>query len=210
MNKPRIIGIMGKAGSGKSVVAEYLMGKFGYDRSRFSDTLKNMLRCVPGVTDDMIEGHLKEVPNMLLGGHTPRKVMQTLGTEWGRELVSTNFWVDCWSRTVVMNGCEDFVSVEDVRFPNELEAVRDLGGVIWQIKRPMSTDILTSNHQSETMMNNMKPDAVLHNSGDTRHLFGIIDDLMLKEYDINIEPPFSHHVEDYKKHIKSSEVWTAG
>lgn len=184
MSKPRIIGIMGKAGSGKSLIAKYLHGKFDYERSKFSKILKDMLLCIPGITEDMIEGHLKEVPNMILGGHTPRKAMQTLGTEWGRNMICETFWVDSWARHVAMKDCKQFVSVEDVRFPNELEAVHDLGGVIWNITRSQAEDIVTSNHQSELMMAGMKPDLTVANSGNLDDLMTTIDNLMLEEYGV--------------------------
>jgi hypothetical protein len=169
---------MGLAGCGKSTVAEILHTHYGYERSKLSSILKDMLRCIPGIDNDMIEGHLKEVPNMLLGGHTPRKIMQTLGTEWGRNMVDEDFWVDCWSRSIG----DRLVTVEDVRFPNEVAAVRDNGGVIWKINRPQQETIAESSHSSEQFINIISPDLYLHNSGDMHQLTINIAELMFEEY----------------------------
>ena len=51
----KLIALSGVASSGKTTVAKELT-KFGYTRSKFSQTLKNMLLQIPGVTEEMTEG----------------------------------------------------------------------------------------------------------------------------------------------------------
>ena len=89
-NRPGLLGIHGKAGSGKSTAAQVLIDG-GFKRVKFADPLKNMLRAI-GLTDQHIEGDLKEVPCDMLLGQTPRHAMQTLGTEWGRGCIGGEFW----------------------------------------------------------------------------------------------------------------------
>ena len=95
-----------------------------------------MLRAL-GLSPDHLEGDLKETPTELLAGQTPRFAMQTLGTEWGRELMGPDIWANAWAHaaTLILNEGGKVV-VDDCRFPNELEAVRRVGGVAINILRP--------------------------------------------------------------------------
>ena len=53
--------------------------------------------------------------------------MQTLGTEWGRECIGPEVWVDVWKSNVQkwLDGGLNVV-VDDMRFPNEWDAVKAL------------------------------------------------------------------------------------
>lgn len=59
--------------------------------------------------------------------------MRTLGTEWGRECVSPTVWLDVW---LAKARRKSFVVVDDVRFENEAELIRLVGGQMWRITRP--------------------------------------------------------------------------
>jgi hypothetical protein len=134
-------------GSGKSLAAQELE-RIGFARTRFAAALKDMMRVV-GLTDEHIEGKLKELPCELLCGRTPRYAMQTIGTEWGRNLIGEQFWVNVWKHKVSTIAPRVSVSVEDVRFSNEAEAVRSLGGIVVRITRGVTKT--SSGHPSETM-----------------------------------------------------------
>jgi hypothetical protein len=121
--KSMIIGLTGLAGSGKSVVADVLVNEFGFTRVKFADPLKNMIRRmladmghIEFDIERMIEGDLKEVPIPELGV-TPRHLMITLGTEWGRDLVHADIWVRLWAARAE---CLPNVVADDVRFDNEV------------------------------------------------------------------------------------------
>lgn len=146
-----IIGLSGLAGAGKSVVADVLVRELGFTRVKFADPLKNMLRTMLAdmghTAEDVerhIEGDLKEVP-MPETGVTPRHMMITLGTEWGRDMVRPDLWVRLWAAKA-----ERFerVVADDVRFPNEIEALRALGGHLWRVERP---GLVSSGHVSEAL-----------------------------------------------------------
>jgi hypothetical protein len=106
-----------------------------------------MLRSL-GLNNSELYGHLKEKPSPLLGGKTPRHAMQTLGTEWGRNLISADLWTNAWLVPVqehLANGrC---VVVDDVRFKNEMQIIHGLGGELWCVDRKILKPIVT--HVSE-------------------------------------------------------------
>jgi hypothetical protein len=129
-NYPRVVALTGAAGSGKSTAADYLIRQHGYERVKFAGPLKDMCRAI-GLTEDHIEGRLKEVPSDMLCGKTPRYLMQALGTELGRNLIGEDFWIRLWLHRVAG---ADRVVVDDCRFPNEAAAVRSLGGVIIKLE----------------------------------------------------------------------------
>lgn len=130
-----LIGVTGLAGAGKSEVARRLTGKFGCARYAFADPLKGMLASV-GFTDAQLYGREKEA-NLPEFGRTPRYAMQTLGTEWGRRTMHPDFWVRIWGRQMVAKWqSAGRLVADDVRFPNEVRAIRDRGGYIVHVRRP--------------------------------------------------------------------------
>ena len=142
-----IIGLTGLAGSGKSTAARYLVEKHGFTLVKFAGPLKSMMRAL-GLGDREIEGDLKEAPLAVLNYKTPRYAMQTIGTEWGRELIGENLWVN-----VAMAGAEIVlrdggrVVIDDCRFSNEADAVRHAGGSIVRLVRSGSG--IAGGHSSE-------------------------------------------------------------
>lgn len=143
----KLIGFTGFAGAGKSTAAQHLESHHAFKRLRFAGPLKDMMRAL-GLSWAEVDGHLKEVPCALLGGKTPRHAMQTLGTEWGRNLIHSNLWLSA-AMTKVNTALSEGRSVclDDCRFPNEVEAVRAAGGIIIRITRAGVGP--QSNHVSE-------------------------------------------------------------
>lgn len=128
----RLIGLTGAAGAGKSTAARALV-EIGWQNVKFASPLKDMAAALfshCGVDRHRaIDGDLKDTPLPELGGKSPRYVMQTIGTQWGRDLIAPDFWVDIARRKIAMlleSGCD--VAVDDVRFENEAAAIRALGG----------------------------------------------------------------------------------
>lgn len=139
-NKGRvIIGLIGYIGSGKTTVAEILQ-ELGVEAIALADPLKSLVHDTFLMQDEM---HLRDdqewkmKPNLKLGGWTPRKVYQFIGTECFR-LIQPDVWVD-YARNRIRTSPElqskDIV-VTDIRFPNEARMVTELGGYLWLIDRP--------------------------------------------------------------------------
>lgn len=128
----RLIAFTGLAGSGKSTAALHLVKRHGWQRRRFAGPLKAMMAAL-GLSEQEIEGHLKETPCPLLCGRTPRYAMQTIGTEWGRDTIGEDLWIHAFRAALPASGN---IVVDDCRFANEAAAVRAAGGHIVRIVRP--------------------------------------------------------------------------
>lgn len=132
-----LIAFTGLAGSGKSTAALHLVERHGYVRLRFAGPLKAMMAAL-GLSPRQIDGALKETPCELLCGKTPRLAMQTIGTEWGRNIIGEDLWTRAWRAAFDRLPPSALAVVDDCRFPNEAEAVRAAGGMIVRIDRPGS------------------------------------------------------------------------
>lgn len=167
-----LVGIAGKAGSGKSTAAQVLMDA-GWKRIKFADPLKNMLRAL-GLSEDHIEGDLKTVPCDMLGGRTPRHAMQTLGTEWGRNLIAPTLWIDAARSDIkAALSAGHRVVVDDLRFDNEADTIRALGGVVLGLER---AGVGAGGHCSEA---GVTADMVYYNDASEAHLRGYMQYVFL-------------------------------
>ena len=158
-----IIGIAGPAQSGKSTLA----GEFRrivefrgqkYAEQPFAGPLKRMLASI-GIDVSSLS---KNAPVAFLDGKvTPRIMMQTLGTEWGRSLLP-DLWLRVWQHE--LDDSAHMVCVPDVRFENEAELIRDLGGTIVHVARKPTADMLAvPAHVSEAGIKRQKGDIIFRN-----------------------------------------------
>jgi hypothetical protein len=146
---PTIIGFTGQATAGKTSAAMILASLINHRtcRASFADPIRGMLMAL-GLDAAELSEH-KNQPHRLLCGRTPRQAMQTLGTEWGRKLIGE----DIWCRAALNAACEaieqyaDRVIFDDVRFDNEAEGIRKLGGIVIEVSRPGLPPRM--NHESE-------------------------------------------------------------
>lgn len=133
-----IIGIAGKKRAGKDTVAREFI-KRGFQHDSFAGPIRRFVEDLIGyeINDENKESPIQWAPHL-----TPRKLMQTVGTEWGRAM-DPDLWVLSFlNRPNVGSN----VVVPDVRFENEAAAVRAAGGRMIHIERPGTS---TDNHASE-------------------------------------------------------------
>jgi rhodanese-related sulfurtransferase len=160
-----LIALVGLRRSGKDTAARALIDA-GYENVKFADVLKAMLRTYlafrgmpPCQVEAVIEGEMKERPLAVFGGKSARFAMQSLGTEWGRDLIYPDIWVDA-----AMDRARQFgrVVVTDCRFPNEYAAVKVNGGTVIKITRPGTT---VDSHPSESLIASLPYDFEIVNDG---------------------------------------------
>lgn len=171
----RIIAFTGLAGAGKSTAAFHLIQTHGWARVRFAGPLKAMMAAL-GLSAAEIEGERKELPCALLGGRTPRYAMQTIGTEWGRDIINEDLWIHAWRAALDRVPAGVPVVVDDCRFPNEAAAVRAEGGSLIRIDRA-GAGAGAAGHSSEGYA--IETGAIIRNDGSVIALLEQIDDLAL-------------------------------
>jgi hypothetical protein len=165
--RPRVVGLMGYGGSGKSEVAKFLETQ-RFTRLHVKEPLRAMSAALlrgAGIPEPMVDryldGDLKRevIPELHRSG---TEIQQFLGTEFGRNFCYPALWLDIWiakAKAILASGGS--VVQESVRFPNEAEAIRAIGGVIVRVERPGVGPL--SSHASEVPP--AEPDFVLHNNG---------------------------------------------
>ena len=183
----KLIALCGAAGAGKDTVADMLPAR----KLAFADTLYREVAQAWGVEQHVLRcRETKEKPleclalfrcaddSFVVDSHfldhwteprSPRQILQW----WGdyRRAQDPDYFVKQTAADIAFarnEGCSPVV-ITDVRFPNEAALVRQLGGQLWQIKRP-GYEAGGTWHASDTDGSEFRPDVVLEN-------FGSLDDL---------------------------------
>jgi hypothetical protein len=158
-----IIGICGLIGSGKDTIADYLQNIHQFRRESFAHTLKDAVAHIFGWDRELIEGRTREsrewreqvdpwwaerldMPNL-----TPRYVLQVWGTEVARRSFHDDIWIASLENK--LRKTTDDVVISDCRFPNEINAIKNAGGIVIRVKRGPDPDwmnIATIANQSVT------------------------------------------------------------
>lgn len=155
---------------------------------------------------------------------TPRKLLQLLGTEAGRQIIHPNIWVNAlfaeyktageklsftsYSDRDIKEGFAEKPNwiITDMRFENELKAVKDRGGITIRVNRktyywisnirgefithtpfvePLKDENLTSSyklgHLSETSLDDAEFDYIIDNNGSLIELIDKVKDILLTE-----------------------------
>lgn len=163
MNEPNMY-IVGKAGAGKTYLANYLIEKYGYTRAKMANSVYMIAEKYLGMNPDKKD----------------RNLLQFLGTDIGRNGVDQDIWVkrfvdDIWIAQETSKGLHNkelrFVS-DDIRFPNEHEVLKEAGwmGIYLNVSDDIRIERLTRRdgdacvdkleHVSETALDGFKDDLI--------------------------------------------------
>ena len=178
-------------GSGKSEVAERLIEAHGYTPVSLAGTVKYMVQVIledlgfhPNEVYDMIFGKKKEIPIALLGDKSPRQLMQSLGTDWGRNMVDDTIW-ERIAEERIKYGLSYNVSivVDDVRFPNEAAMILRNGGFLIYVDRLPDAnyemlDDKSKLHESEGKLTWLDCNYVIENDGTLEELIQKTDEAL--------------------------------
>ena len=122
---------------------------------------------------DQVYGDEKETPIPWAGGKSSRYIQQTLGTEWGRDMITNDLWLNLFEEN-----CRnvDKIVCDDLRFPNEYDKLISMGFEIIQITRP-GLD-LTDEHASERHWREFNFHRRYENKYDVDHMERFVNDMM--------------------------------
>lgn len=171
-----IIGLTGRAFSGKDTVGAYLARAHNFSLVAFADPIRDALMAAFGLDYRVFKSEHKETVIDWIG-KSPRQMMQTLGTDWGRYLVKKTIWTDLMERRIQQSlhaGDSDIV-ITDVRFWTEAALISRLGGQVWRIYRPESETTRHNAHISENEMDCIPVHHTLINDGTLEQLYEFVD-----------------------------------
>ncbi len=160
MPKIPVIGIAGKARTGKDTTAKFIQAHNGGYIYSFADPIREML--IPfgiDMRDPFWQDHKETVIPVL--NASPRRLMQTLGTEWGRELINPNIWTLMAHQKLLHDGYG--MIIPDVRFDNEAKFIRKINGVVIHLHRPDAVTVEA--HASEAGVTMLPEDYLIVNDG---------------------------------------------
>lgn len=173
--------ICGKAGSGKTYAAKYLIEKCGYQQAKFAFP-------VYGLAVDYFDMKKKD-----------RKLLQTIGTDSGRDKINTDIWVNRFVEDTkivqLTRQALDMPEVgfvcDDCRFPNEHEILDKNGwvGIFLDVSDEVREQRLSSrdgdaqtatlNHASETSVDIFKDQLIkIDSSGTLENTYRQLDELL--------------------------------
>lgn len=128
-----VIGISGFGGNGKTSVSDLLIQNHGFRRVSFADKIRAMIMAL-GVPEEVLRDPVKKhEPHVALCGRSPVHAMETLGTKWGRDLMHPQFWMFQFLRD---GKDKPFLICDDVRFQNELDLIKEMGGITYRLIVP--------------------------------------------------------------------------
>lgn len=185
MNTPiTLIGLVGPAGSGKDTAAQRLVEQHGFVAYALAEPIRTMLYALFSEANipsgQLFSPESKAQPIDALHGATPRHLMQSLGTEWGRKLVGEDVWLTVAERHLgLLAGDEpvaDRIVITDVRFANEAAWVRRHGGTLVSLERPgAGLQGSTASHSSEAHITEIDTHLALMNNGSIAALWDQVD-----------------------------------
>jgi len=204
------IAFIGKAGSGKTSAALYLVAKHGFSKYSFADALKK----------EVMDKYKLQWNDVFVTKSEPiRAKLQELGME--RRLINPTYWIDevnnainrhsklikDYIRAFSIEGdvkIEDelvqFVVIDDMRFTNEAQWAKANGFVIISLIRDSEyvasgMEGKNSEHVSEMEWMSIKPDIEIESNSLSdlfKKLDGVVFNLML-----------SNQIEDFKEQQKT-------
>lgn len=173
-----LIGLAGRARTGKTTAAKHLANTHDLVTYAFADPLREGLMHVFNLSPCDFDDERKELTIDWLG-RSPRELMQSMGTDWGRHQVHPELWLLLAEQNLEFLGqtndnARGFV-ISDLRFENEADFVRKRGGIVIHLLRADAAEV--NPHISETGIGIQDNDLVLHNDGAIEDLTGQLDEI---------------------------------
>jgi dephospho-CoA kinase len=208
----------GKMGSGKTTAAQYLVEEHGFKRVSFASPLKKIGELKDILVPDMYYDWLYKwamdlLPDRVYGMHftgwmegkstrewlvdrwiedfqeskDTRELLQRIGTDSGRK-ANPEIWINYFARHLP----DGNLVVDDLRFLNEAQALRDLSFKLIKLEQPEEDRVVrlatrdgffdpaTQGHASETELSNIEADAAIFNDRylDLDQFHAVLDELV--------------------------------
>ena len=183
-----IIAFGGAKGSGKSTASSFLVKHHDYVKGSFATKLKELITNLFNLTDECYNVDKKEKVIERLGT-TPRKLLQTIGTELFRNTLPSVLpeLKSCHNKGIWVNLMEfddKLMTIDDVRFPDEYDRINECKGLCIRIIRDSHSN--KSNSKSHVSEQYLPLDIKITNNGSVKDLYDKVDKIV-KEWVIIVE-----------------------
>ena len=192
-----IIGISGKAGSGKDTAAKMLEVLYANPDISYEDFANKKYKNFADIQIVHFADSLKETTQVLFRigewetntqegkkttinwiGKTVRELLQGIG-QGLRDAIDPNLWVKILFANT--EGWTNYI-IADVRYPNEIKAIKERNGILLRIDRKGAG---AGNHSSEIALDDYKEwDVHIENNGSIEDLFEAMK-IFIKNYPID-------------------------
>lgn len=184
MTAPQLIGLVGRARSGKDAAADILVAEAGFEKAAMADPLRRMAAAVnpivgtatrrtfPGSRATVLE--VKEVSYLealeTYGYEEAkdrypevRRFLQRLGTEGVRDVLGAGTWITLAERRIA--SAETPLVFTDIRFPNEARMIKRCGGTLVGIQRAGTAPVAAHASEDVDQLIAENTDHVIDNNG---------------------------------------------
>lgn len=161
-----LIGITGRARSGKDTAANILVKRYGYSQTAFAEPLKRMAAIFCNEPEALLHDDVDKESVCHLHGKTRRQILQLLGTECVKPHFGEDVWVRHLFERLNSGVYGPRVVITDVRFDAEADAIQEAGGYLLHIERDAAgLSGAAASHKSEAGINPDKVDFYIANNG---------------------------------------------
>jgi hypothetical protein len=179
----RKIGLAGKSGSGKDLIADHISVKYGYRKMAVADAIRTE-------AGDWLTSVLKNASKLDLPPNFNLVVEAFRTAVWAKPTspemrVFLQFWgiefrrnqnSEYWTNKLAANlDNHEQIVISDIRTPDEVEVVRNAGGEVWFVERPGVGSVGITNHYTEIALEGAKFDRKVQNEGTIQDLFEAVD-----------------------------------
>jgi Deoxynucleotide monophosphate kinase len=188
----KLLGIAGKARSGKDTIGEYMRDEYDFKLYSFASPIKEAASKMFGIPLHVFyDGEHDREEVIPYWGFSPREILQKLGTECGRDVFRKDIWLkrglhewenfkndyEIYMESKPSSPTYSGMIFTDVRFDNEADAIRERGGKIIHIIRDAAETV--SEHTSEACIIMDSDDIVVYNNDSLEDLYINISDIMV-------------------------------
>jgi hypothetical protein len=160
----KIIGFHGIAGAGKDTAALAIKElEPSTDVFAFAGPLKEACKILFNFSHDQLHHPVIKEEMDERWEKSPRQILQWLGTDILRENINQDFFVMNMKQRIDSSEAE-YIIISDVRFDNEAEFIRSLGGKVIKIERNNGKTTKHSEHVTEKGISTNLIDAVIENN----------------------------------------------
>ncbi len=175
-----LIGLTGPPGCGKDTAAAHLVKDHGFARLAFADPIRQVALAVDPYVHFFRLSEIVDLYGWDKAKRQPevRRLLQTIGTEAGRDIHGADVWVDKTFAAIKQLGPDQPVVLTDVRFDNEARRLRTFGGRLARVRRKTDNEDAVMAHQSETESATLWAHHYLPNNGSVTELHRRLDRLV--------------------------------